>query len=133
MDKIKEALGLAPEATDDEVIAKIAEIKAVNESLNKEKEEAAAAQADAEAEDFAEKHKDLANKADIKAAYLANKEMTTKLFAGLKTPAPQQVILNKKDCTEPVLKNKATREAMAALPPAARAAYYAQHAAEIDG
>lgn len=134
MDKIKEALGLAPETTDEEVAAKVAELKAANEALNKEKEEAEAARKDAEAETFAEEHKELANKADIKAMYLANKEQTVKLFAGMKKPeAPKQQLLNKADCKEPVLKNKATRETLAALPPSKRAEFYREHTAEIDG
>lgn len=134
MDKIKAALGLAPEASDEEVAAKVAELVAANEALNKEKEEAENAAKDAEAEAFAEEHKDIANKEDIKASYLANKDATVKLFAGLKKPAeaPQQ-ILNKAGCKEPTLKNKATREALASLPPSQRAAFYREHAAEIDG
>lgn len=135
MDKIKEALGLAPEASDEEVAAKVAELVAANEALNKEKEEAECAAKDAEAEAFAEEHKDLANKEDIKASYLANKELAVKLFAGLKKPEPkaEQQILNKADCKEPVLKNKATRETLAALPPSKRAEFYREHTAEIDG
>ena len=134
MDKIKAALGLAPEASDEEVAAKVAELKAANEALNKEKEDAAAAAKDAEAEAFAEEHKECANKEDIKRLYLANKEETVKLFAGLKKPeAPKQQILNKDAAKEPKMLNKATREAMSALPPAQRAAFYKEHAAEIDG
>ena len=134
MDKIKAALGLAPETSDEEVAAKVAELKAANEALNKEKEAAECARKDAEAEAFAEEHKEIANKADIKAMYLANKEQTVKLFAGMKKPeAPKQQLLNKAAAKEPVLKNKATRESMAALPPAQRAAFYREHAAEIDG
>ena len=134
MDKIKAALGLAPETSDEEVAAKVAELKAANEALNKEKEAAECARKDAEAEAFAEEHKEIANKADIKAMYLANKEQTVKLFAGMKKPeAPKQQLLNKDAAKEPVLKNKATRESMAALPPDQRAAFYREHAAEIDG
>ena len=134
MDKIKAALGLAPETSDEEVAAKVAELKAANEALNKEKEAAECARKDAEAEAFAEEHKEIANKADIKAMYLANKEQTVKLFAGMKKPeAPKQQLLNKAAAKEPVLKNKATRETLAALPPDQRAAFYREHAAEIDG
>lgn len=134
MDKIKAALGLAPEASDEEVAAKVAELKAANEALNKEKEDAEAARKDAEAEAFAEEHKECANKEDIKRLYLANKEETVKLFASLKKPeAPKQQILNKEGAKEPKMLNKATREAMSALPPAQRAAFYQEHAAEIDG
>lgn len=134
MDKIKAALGLAPEASDEEVAAKVAELKAANEALNKEKEAAECARKEAEAEAFAEDHKACANKEDIKRLYLANKEETVKLFASLKKPeAPKQQILNKDGAKEPKMLNKATREAMAALPPAQRAAFYQEHAAEIDG
>lgn len=134
MDKIKAALGLAPEASDEEVAAKVAELKTANEALNKEKEDAEAARKDAEAEAFAEDHKECANKEDIKRLYLANKEETVKLFASLKKPeAPKQQVLNKEGAKEPKMLNKATREAMSALPPAQRAAFYQEHAAEIDG
>ena len=50
-----------------------------------------------------------------------------------KPEAPKQQLLNKAAAKEPVLKNKATRESMAALPPAQRAAFYREHATEIDG
>lgn len=133
MDKIKEALGLAPEATDEEVLAKVVELRDANAALNKEKEEAEAARKDAEAEAFAEEHKDVCNKEALKAAYLANKDTTVAMVNGLVKPAkPEQVILNKSG-KDPVIANKATRESLAALPPSQRAAFYKDHAKEIDG
>ena len=132
MDKIKEALGLAPEATDEDVLAKVTELKEQNAALNKEKEEAETARKDAEADAFAEEHKGVCNKEALKAAYLANKETAVALVKGLVKPAEApQTILNKSG-KDPVVANKASRESLAALPPAERAAYYQQHASEID-
>lgn len=133
MDKIKEALGLAPEATDEDVLAKVTELKDANAALNKEKEEADAARKDAEADAFAEEHKGVCNKEALKAAYLANKETAVALVNGLVKPVaqPEQVILNKSG-KDPVVANKASRESLAALPPSQRAAFYKEHAAEID-
>ena len=88
---------------------------------------------DAEAEAFAEEHKDVCNKEALKAAYLANKDTTVAMVNGLIKPAkPEQVILNKSG-KNPVVANKATRESLAALPPSQRAAFYKDHAKEIDG
>ncbi len=136
MDKLKELLGLAPEASDEDVVAAVTALKDQVAAANKEKEEA-------EAESFAEEHKAVCNKDALKKAYLANKEVAKELVAGLAKPekpaAP--VIANKPVLaslgkTPEVKANKSAADAraeMAALPPAERAKYYKEHAAEIDG
>ena len=131
MDKLKELLGLAPEATEEDVLAAVAKLKEQNAALNKEKEEA-------EAESFAEEHKAVCNKEALKSAYLMNKEAAKALVGGIakpEAPAPQK-ILNKDTVATPAVKlmNKAdARAELAALPPSKRAEFYKAHKAEIDG
>ena len=134
MDKLKELLGLAPEASEEEVVAAVTALQEQVAQANKEKEEA-------EAESFAEEHKAVCNKESLKKAYLLNKEAAQELVAGLAKPekpaAP--VIANKPTLASlgktPAL--KATKSAadaraeMAALPPAERAKYFKEHAEEI--
>lgn len=127
MDKLKELLGLAPDASDEDVFAAVKALKDNEVALNKEKEEA-------EAEAFAEKHEDVCNKDALKSAYLLNKEAARKMVDGFVQPAqaPQKV-LNKGAAQAPALPHPATglREQMAALPPGERAAFYKAHAAEF--
>ena len=93
MDKIKEALGLAPEATEAEVLEAItAMVKA-----NKDAEKAAL---EKEAEDFAEKNSKKCNKDVLKAQYLANKEVAMALVAGI-PDAPATHVVNKADAKTP--------------------------------
>ena len=68
MDKLKEILGLSPEATEEDVLAAVGKLKEDNAALNKEREEA-------EADKFAEENQKVCNKETLKAAYLANKEL----------------------------------------------------------
>lgn len=135
MDTLKELLGLAPEASDEDVLAAVTALKDQVAAANKEKEEA-------EAESFAEEHKAVCNKDALKKAYLANKEVAKELVAGLAKPEPAAPVIANKPALEsqgktPEVKaNKASADARAemnALPPAERAAYYKEHAAEIDG
>ncbi len=135
MDKLKELLGLAPEASDEDVYAAVNSLKDQVAAMNKEKDEA-------EAESFAEEHKAVCNKDALKKAFLANKEIAKDLVAGLVKPAAEEPAIANKPTLEsqgktPEVKlNKAPADARAemnALPPADRAAYYKEHAAEIDG
>jgi len=92
MDKIKEALGLPPEASDEEVL------NAIQACVAKNKECEAAA-AEKEAEEFAEANAKKCNKEVLKAQYIANKDVAKALVAGIpdapaKTEEPQK-ILNK--------------------------------------
>ena len=134
MDKLKELLGLAPEASEEEIVAAVTALQEQVAQANKEKE-------DAEAESFAEEHKAVCNKESLKKAYLLNKEAAKELVAGLAKPekpaAP--VIANKPTLaslgkTPEVKANKSAADAraeMAALPPAERAKYFKEHAEEI--
>lgn len=98
MDKIKEALGLPPEASEEDVLAKLAETKANCDKLaerNKELEDAAAAaeaeKKDAEAEEFAEQNKAHFDKAALKAQFLANREVAAAMVKALRAPAERVV------------------------------------------
>ena len=134
MDKLKELLGLAPEASEEEIVAAVTALQEQVAQANKEKE-------DAEAESFAEEHKAVCNKESLKKAYLLNKEAARELVAGLAKPdaAKQPVIPNKPALNSlgltPELKPTKSagdaRAEMAALPPAERAAYFKAHAEEI--
>lgn len=128
MDKLKELLGLAPEATDEDVLAAVTALADKVAQLSKEKE-------DAEAESFAEEHKALCNKEALKAAYLLNKDAARGLVSGIVRPEParRQVLLNK-EAQAPAPQNRFAdaRAEMASLPPAERAAFYASHKADID-
>ena len=137
MDKLKELLGLAADASDEDVVAAVTALQGQVAQANKEKE-------DAEAESFAEEHKAVCNKDALKKAYLLNKEAAQELVAGLVPAAPAptvgravpgepppQTILNKETSATPVLKNKA-REGLAACKSAAeRVDYVQKHAAEL--
>ena len=132
MDKLKELLGLAADASDEDVVAAVTALQEQVAQANKEKE-------DAEAESFAEEHKAVCNKDALKKAYLLNKEAARGLVAGLvpavpapaKKEEPPQTILNKETSATPALKNKA-REGLAACKSAAeRVDYVQKHAAEL--
>lgn len=125
MNKIKEALGLKPEATEDEVLntvkATVKELKDTREAaLNRE------------AEDFAEKNKAKCDKEVLKAQYLANKEVAIALVAGIAEPkkdATQQV-LNKDEAQSP--KKDDLMKELNKLPAGeARIKFINQHAAEF--
>ena len=98
MDKLKELLGLAPDATEDDVLAAVGQLKEQIAAANKEKEEA-------EADSFAEEPKAVCNKEALKSAYLMNKDAAKALVAGLVKPAkaqaPEQVVLNKETVATP--------------------------------
>lgn len=136
MDILKELLGLAADASDEDVVAAVTALQEQVAKANKEKE-------DAEAESFAEEHKTVCNKEALKKAYLLNKEAAQGIVAGLAKPdKPAAPVLANKPAlvsagkTPDIKLNKSStdaRAAMAALPPAERAAFYREHAAEIDG
>ena len=136
MDKLKELLGLAPEASEEEIVAAVTALQEQVAQANKEKE-------DAEAEFFAEEHKAVCNKESLKKAYLLNKEAAKELVAGLAKPEksaapviPNKPVLASLGKTPEVKANKSAADAraeMAALPPMERAKFYKDRAAEIDG
>lgn len=81
MEKLKEALGLAPEATDDEVLAAVVALKDKLAELD-------AAALDAEADAFAEANKEkVVNAAELKAQYLANPAVAKAIVANIKAAA----------------------------------------------
>ena len=93
MDKLREMLGLAAEATDEEVLAAVDALRAERDQLRSEKEqmEAAAKEAalDAEADKFvAEQGDKIADKEACKNAYKRDPEGTRALFNALAAPKP---------------------------------------------
>lgn len=125
MDKIKEALGLAPEATEEDVL------NAINAMVQKNKEQEQAA-LEKEAEDFAEQNSKKCNKEVLKAQYLANKDVAKALVAGIPdAPAavPQQ-ILNKGAGAAPV-KTDLVKELNKLPAGADRIKFVTEHAAEF--
>lgn len=93
MDKIKELLGLAAEATDDEVRAAVEALRAERDALKSEKDkmEAAAKEAalEKEAEDFVNSQGEkIADRDACKNAYKRDPEGTKALFNAIKMPTP---------------------------------------------
>ena len=92
MDKIRELLGLAAEATDEEVLAAVDALRAERDQLRSEKEqmEAAAKEAalDADADKFVEEQGDkIADRDACKNAYKRDPEGTRALFNAIRIPA----------------------------------------------
>jgi hypothetical protein len=92
MDKLREMLGLAAEATDEEVYAAVDALRAERDQLRSEKEqmEAAAKEAalDAEADKFVEEQGDkIADRDACKNAYKRDPEGTRALFNAIRLPA----------------------------------------------
>lgn len=102
IEKLKQALGLPAEATEEQVLAAIKEgqdAKAQAAELQANAEKAAL---EAEAEDFAEKNSKKCNKEVLKAQYIANKEVAKALVAGIPdAPAAPQKVLNKSTAKTP--------------------------------
>lgn len=135
MDKLKEALGLPADATEDMILAAVQEGIKAKEEAAELKANAEKAQLEDEAEKFAEENKAKCDKEVLKAQYLANKDVAIALVAAIpEAKAVEQKILNK-ESSAPVLKlNKEdARAQMAALPAEKRAEFYQNHKAEIDG
>ena len=92
MDKLREMLGLAAEATDEEVLAAVDALRAERDQLRSEKEqmEAAAKEAalDAEADKFVEEQGDkIADRDACKNAFKRDPEGTRALFNAIRLPA----------------------------------------------
>ena len=102
IEKLKQALGLPAEATEEQILAAIkegqdAKAKAAELQANAEK-----AALEAEAEDFAEKNSKKCNKDVLKAQYIANKEVAKALVEGIPdAPAAPQKVLNKSTAKTP--------------------------------
>jgi len=106
MDKIKEALGLPPEATEEDILAAIGTMKTENEECCREREERAKADAEKEADAFAEANAKKCNRAIVKAQYLANKEATIALVNAIPEPTATKVV-NKAEAKVPTFENSA--------------------------
>jgi hypothetical protein len=92
MEKLKEMLGLAAEATEDDILAAVDALRSERDALRSEKEqmEAAAKEAalDAEADKFVEEQGDkIADRDACKNAYKRDPEGTKALFNALAKPA----------------------------------------------
>ena len=131
MDKIKEALGLAPEATEDDVLNAIKASLAKNKEADEAAKKAQEAALEKEAEEFAETNSKKCNKEVLKAQYIANKEVAKALVAGIPdAPTTQQQILNKGQAKEPV-KSDLVKELNKLPAGEARVKFVTEHAAEF--
>lgn len=137
MDKLKEALGLPADATEEDILAAVKEGLEAKTKVAELEANAEKAKLEAEAEEFAEKNKAKCDKEVLKAQYVANKDVAIALVAGIpEAKEPKQVILNKAANApklEKVLNKDEARAQMAALPAEKRAEFYQNHKAEIDG
>lgn len=131
MDKIKEALGLAPEATEDDVLNAIKASLAKNKEADEAAKKAQESALEKEAEEFAETNSKKCNKEVLKQQYIANKEVAKALVAGIPdAPAAQQQILNKGQAKEPV-KSDLVKELNKLPAGEARVKFVTEHAAEF--
>lgn len=137
MDKLKEALGLPADATEDMILAAAQEGTKAKEEVAELKANAEKAKLEDEAEKFAEENKAKCDKEVLKAQYIANKEVAVALVAAIPEAKPTvaQKILNKGSSApaDKVLNKDDARAQMAALPAGKRAEFYMNHKAEIDG
>ena len=122
IEKLKQALGLPAEATEEQVLAAIqegqdAKARAAELQANAEK-----ASLEKEADEFAEANAKKCNKEVLKAQYIANKDVAKALVAGIPdAPVAPQKVLNKKDAKTPdgkdgvvLQRNKAVADSRAA-------------------
>lgn len=131
MEKILSALGLGPDASEDDAVAAI-------EAMKQENSDAKAAALNSEAEKFADEHKDrIENRQAAIDLYVKNgREVAESFLAAFKAPekkakTPVQTVLNSQDGKRPDLKST-VREGLAQCRNAAeRVAYVTAHAAEL--
>ena len=138
MDKLKEALGLSADATEDQILAAVQEALKAKEEVAQLKANAEKAKLEAEAEEFAEKNKAKCDKAVLKAQFIANKEVAQALVAGIPA-AKVEPVCNKAEAKKPTSfeANKAeSDEAILnkyeSLSGKAKAEYLEAHALEIN-
>lgn len=128
MDKIKEALGLAPEASEEDVL------NAVTALVQKNKDAETAA-LEKEADEFAEANKLKLDPKVCKAQYIANKDACKALVAAIPEAKKEepQVILNKgKEPTKKLAKADAVAELNKCKTPQEKIAFAQAHAAELS-
>ena len=145
MEELKKALGLAPDADDAAVLAAV-------QALQTKVGDLEAAQLNAEADAFAEEHKDKAkDPAVLKNAYKKDPELAKSLVLNMKdpesakAPEPEKKPGEVETAATRILTNRApvgpgagmtkeqAREKLASLPHAEQAEFYRQNAALIDG
>lgn len=139
MDKLKEALGLSADATEDQILAAVQEALKAKEEVAELKANAEKAKLEAEAEEFAEKNKAKCDKAVLKAQFIANKEVAQALVAGIPA-AKVETVVNRAEAKKPtsfeVNKNAESDEAILnkyeSLSGKAKAEYLEAHALEIN-
>ena len=128
MDKIKTALGLAPEASEEDVL------NAVTALVQKNKDAESAA-LEKEADEFAEANKAKLDPKVCKAQYIANKEACKALVAAIPEAKKEepQVILNKgKEPDKKLAKADAVAELNKCKTPQEKIAFAQAHAAELS-
>ncbi len=139
MEEILKALGLAEGASPEDAVAAIEALKQKASAAEETAAEAEAKCRRIECDAFIEEHKSkIADVAACREAFMADPDSARKLMAACKAPEakPQTILAAAKKTPEVPKTGKAfasCREEMASLPPAERAAYYREHAAEIDG
>ena len=139
MEEILKALGLAEGASPEDAVAAIEALKQKASAAEETAAEAEAKCRRIECDAFIEEHKSkIADVAACREAFMADPYSARKLMAACKAPeAKPQTILAAAKMTPEVHKTgkafASCREEMASLPPSERAAYYREHAAEIDG
>jgi phage I-like protein len=139
MDKLKEALGLSADATEDQILAAVQEALKAKEEVAELKANAEKAKLEAEAEEFAEKNKAKCDKAVLKAQFIANKEVAQALVAGIPA-AKVETVVNKAEAKKPTSfeANKASESDEAilnkyeSLSGKAKAEFLEAHALEIN-
>ena len=139
MEKIKQALGLGADATEEDVAAACCDLRDKASAATQARDEAIAECRKMKCDAFIEANKaKIADVAACREVYMANPEAAEKLVAACKAPEakPQTVLAAAKKTPEIPKTGKAfasCREEMASLPPTERAKFYKDHAAEIDG
>ena len=138
MKKLLAELGLAEDASEDAAIAACKALKETASAATKAKDDALAECRKMKCDAFIEANKSkIADVAACREAYMANPEAAEKVIAACKAPEVKtQTILAAAKKTPEVKKADGgfatCREQMAALPANERAAFYAEHKAEID-
>ena len=139
MEEILKALGLAEDASTEDAVAAIEALKQKASAAEETAAEAEAKCRRIECDAFIEEHKSkIADVAACREAFMADPDSARKLMAACKAPEakPQTILAAAKKTPEVHKTGKAfasCREEMASLPPAERAKFYKDHAAEIDG
>ncbi len=142
MDKIREALGLAPDAPEGDVVAAVEALKAKVAEMQSEKEEAKAAE-------FAERNKDVvANAEELKEQYLKDPEATEKVVANCRRmmeavvknhkaeiaqaqASRPKVVVNSRQAAEPRLGSPAAEGLAKCGTPEERMKFIMQHRSEM--